>query len=90
MGRPALGAAERRWRMGAEKAQVLPVPVLGAAQHVPSRQRGGDGLFLNGGGLLVALLLQCVQDGTYEAQVFKFQWFPSFFKAQLRIILQAI
>ena len=76
--------------MGAEKAQVLPVPVLGAAQHVPARQRGGDGLFLNGGGLLVALLLQCVQDGTYEAQVFKFQWFPSFFKAQLRIILQAI
>ena len=33
---------------------------LGAAQHVPARQSGGDGFFLNGGGGVIVQLLQCV------------------------------
>src|SRR5699024_5134878 len=44
---------------------------LGAAQHVPPVQGGGDGLFLNGGRALIALLRQRLQDGRAEAELCK-------------------
>ena len=42
---------------GGGKGTGLSSACLGAAQYVPSRQGRGDGLLLNGGGGLIALLL---------------------------------
>ena len=44
---------------------------LGTAQHVPPGQGGGDGFFLNGGRLVIALLLQGAQNGGVQPQVFE-------------------
>ena len=53
---------------------------LGAAQHVPPGQGGGDGLLLDGRGFFITLLLQGLQDGGVQPQVFKLhEILPSFY-----------
>ena len=44
---------------------------LGAAQHVPALEGGGDGLLLDGGGLFVVQGPQGGEDGGTESQVLK-------------------
>ncbi len=58
---------------------------LGAAQHVPPGQRGGDGFFLNGGGLLIALVGQGPENGGAEAEFLKGHEIPSFFTDSLSL-----
>ena len=56
---------------GGRKGTGLAGARLGAAQHIPPGQGGGNGLLLNGRGPLVALLLQGLQYGGAQPQVFK-------------------
>ena len=56
---------------GGAQGQVLAGAGLGAAQHVPAGQRGGNGFCLDGRGLLVALVGQGPQDGLVEAKFLK-------------------
>ena len=56
---------------GGGKGAGLAGAGLGAAQHVAARQSGGNGLFLDGGGLLIAQLGQGLQNGLGQAQFTK-------------------
>ena len=67
----AAGSAVQPLQNGQGEGGRLAGAGLGAAQHVLSRQRQGDGLFLNGGGPLIALLPHRRQQGRGQAHGFK-------------------
>ena len=53
---------------GGGKGAGLAGTGLGAAQHVPARQSGGDGLFLDGRGAFIPLFGQGLQNRRFQAQ----------------------
>ena len=63
--------SESRWRMGAAKAQVLPVPVWAQPSTSRPGQGGRDGPLLNGSGGEIALLIKGLYDGVNETQLTK-------------------
>ena len=66
-GAAGLGVGGKALKNGGGEGAGLACAGARTAQYVPARQRSGDGLFLNGRGRRVALLLQGGQDGTCEA-----------------------
>ena len=56
---------------GGGEGAGLPRARLGAAQYVPAPKGGGDGLLLDGGGLLIAQGLQGVENLGAEPQLLK-------------------
>ncbi len=66
-GRAGFALRRKALKNGGRKGAGFTGSGARAPQHVPSRQRSGDGLFLDRRGRRITLLLQGIQDGTYQA-----------------------
>src|SRR5699024_6434927 len=81
---PARGApAAELPKDGGGEGAGLACAGLGAPQNVPARQGGGDGFFLNGGGLFIAQFGQRPQDGLVQAEFLKGHTHIPFFISSL-------